>query len=233
MLDALDECEENARKRLIEKLVSFFSGETALHEHASFTLKFLVTSRPYEDLEQKFQPLSGASTYLHFDGDDKSERIGQEINLVIDAKIPSIVGYFRDEDRKRISDRLKKMDNRTYLWLFLTIDIIESSRSNYSKMSSIDSLLSHLPSKVSDAYERILHRSTNVVRARILLQLIVAATRPLSLEQANVALTLATQKICSSYKELDLWPPAGFKSLLQNTCGLFISVHDGKISLIH
>ncbi|KAA6412091.1 MAG: hypothetical protein FRX48_04241 [Lasallia pustulata] len=233
VLDALDECEQDARKQLIEKLVSFFS-QMEPHDNPSFALKFLITSRPYDDLEQNFQPLSDVSTYLHFDGDNKSQRIGQEIDLVIDAKIPSIAGDFSDEDRKRISQRLKKMDNRTYLWLFLTIDIIAGSRSKFRKVSSIDSLLSDLPSKISDAYERILTRSSDEVHARILLQLIVAARRPLSLDEANVALTLAThQGNCTSYKKLELWPLRSFKSTIQNMCGLFVSVRDGKVSLIH
>ncbi|SLM34065.1 P-loop containing nucleoside triphosphate hydrolase, partial [Lasallia pustulata] len=233
VLDALDECEQNARKQLTEKLVSFFS-QTEPHDNLSFALKFLITSRPYDDLEQNFEPLSGVSTYLHFDGDDKSQRIGQEINLVIDAKIPSIAGDFSDVDRKRISQRLKKMDNRTYLWLFLTIDIIAGSRSKFRKVSSIDSLLSDLPSKISDAYERILTRSSDEAQARILLHLIVAARRPLSLDEANVALTLATNEgNCTSYKKLDLWSLRTFKSAIQNMCGLFVSVRDGKLSLIH
>ena len=116
---------------------------------------------------------------------------------------------------KYITDHLKAMNNRTYLWLFLTIDIITGSRSKYSKVSDIDSLLSNLPLKVSDAYERILSRSSDNIRARVLLQLIVAATRPLSLQEVNIALTLATQKgSCTSHRKLDLWPLDSFKSTI-------------------
>ena len=58
--------------------------------------------------------------------------------------------------------------------------------------------------------------------------------RPLSLQEVNVALTLATQKgNCTSHRKLDLWPSDGFKSNIQNMCGLFVSVHDGKVSFIH
>ena len=233
VLDALDECEKNARNQLIEKLVHFFSqGESC--QNPSLKLKFLVTSRPYDDLEQNFQRLSGISTYVHFDGDDKSQKIGQEINLVIDARIPYITGDFNDEDRKRISNRLKEMGNRTYLWLFLIIDIIEKSPSNFRRMSSIDSLLSDLPSEVSDAYEIILSRSKDEVKARILLQLIIAATRPLIIEEANMALTIATRgECCRSQRALELWPLQSFTTTVQNMCGLFVSVHDGKLSLIH
>ncbi|MCJ1428331.1 hypothetical protein MMC29_006240, partial [Sticta canariensis] len=233
VLDALDECEKDARNQLIHKLVGFFS-QIKSDKNPSFTLKFLVTSRPYDDLEQQFQPLSGVSTYLRFDGDDELETIGKEIDLVIDAKIPDIASDFSDGERTRISKHLKKMGNRTYLWLFLTIDIIMESRSNFRRVSSIDMLLSNLPSKVSDAYEKILARSSDKNLARILLQLIVAATRSLSLTEVNVALAIATQRERgTSQKALDLWPSENFRSTIKNICGLFVSVHDGKVSLIH
>ena len=231
VIDALDECEKDSRSQLLEKLRSFFSEE---HDSSSYKLKFLVTSRPYDDLEDGFRPLSDVSTYLHFDGDDKSQRIGQDIDLVIDHEMPRIAKGFSAEHCNSITKRLKKMNNRTYLWLFLTIDIITRSPSAYGKESDIGSLLSDLPSEVSSAYEKILSRSSDPERARILLQLIMAATRPLSLQEVNIALTLATQKEnCTSYKQLDLWPPENFKSTIQNICGLFVSVHDGKVSLIH
>ena len=233
VLDALDECEKNARNQLIDKLVHFFSQAESC-QNTSIQLKFLVTSRPYDDLEQNFRRLSGVSTYMRFDGDEKSQRIGQDINLVIDAKIPYITGDFIDEDRKRISSRLKEMDNRTYLWLFLTIDIIEKSPSDFRRKSDIDSLLSNLPSEISDAYETILSRSTANTKARILLELIVAATRPLSLEEANMALAIATRKeSCRSQSALELWPQQSFAATVKNMCGLFVSVHDGKLFLIH
>ncbi|MCJ1264872.1 hypothetical protein MMC22_004747 [Lobaria immixta] len=233
VLDALDECEENARKQLMEKLVGFFA-KTDYLGNSSFTLKFVITSRPYEDLRLGFQPISSVGAFIRFDGDQKSERIGQDIRLVIDAKVPHIAGDFSYEDRERISDRLKSLDNRTYLWLFLTINIIEKSRSKYGKMSSIHKLLSSLPSSVSDAYEKILSRSSDKETAKILLQIVVAARRPLSLDEANIALSIATQKeSCKSHRTLELWPSPSFKSTIQDMCGLFISVYDSKVFLIH
>ena len=85
--------------------------------------------------------------------------ISREINLVIDAKIPYFTGIFSSDDRARISNRLKQMNNRTYLWLFLTIDIIEKSPSKYRKPADLDALLSGLPSEINEAYEWILRRS--------------------------------------------------------------------------
>ena len=47
-----------------------------VYKASLYKLKFLVTSRPYDDLEERFRLLLDVSTYLHFDGDDKSQRIG-------------------------------------------------------------------------------------------------------------------------------------------------------------
>ena len=235
ILDALDECEESARRQLEEKLYHFFSSSRRASCHnSSLKLKFLITSRPYDGLEQMFQRFSNFSTYVRLDGDEKSRQICQEINLVIDAKVPHITGGFNNEDRKRISSRLKEMENRTYLWLFLTIDIIEKSPSRFRRKSDIDSLLSNLPLEISDAYEKILGRSEDEDKARILLELIVTATRTLTLEEANMALAIATQgESCRSQRALELWPLQSFTITVQNMCGLFVSIHDGKLFLIH
>lgn len=167
ILDALDECGEDTRDQLISSLIEFFQKER--NKISSFTLKFLVTSRPYDHIESQFERLTNASSYIHFDGDDQSEKIGQEINLVIDHKISSIARSFSPDDRNRIAGRLKGMENRTYLWLFLTFDIIEKSRSVYSKASKIETLLSNLPLKISDAYEKILAKSSDRNTAVIML----------------------------------------------------------------
>ena len=47
-----------------------------VHKSHSYKIKFLVTSRPYDDLEERFRSLSDVSTFQHFDKDDKSQRIG-------------------------------------------------------------------------------------------------------------------------------------------------------------
>lgn len=232
IFDALDECEEAARDQLIDKLTDF-ALQNDLHEQFPFSLKFLVTSRPYDDIEGQFDRLLGASTYLRINGDEDSQKVGQEIDLVIDAEIPKILGDFTDEGRQLISDSLKTMNNRTYLWLYLTIDMIKRSRSSYRTISSIKALMRDLPPKISDAYSRILDRSPDETLARKLLQMVVVAIRPLSLMEANVALALAQQPDCASHKMLELCSSQTLKSTIQNICGLFVTIHDEKLSLIH
>jgi ankyrin repeat protein len=128
------------------------------------------------------------------------------------------------------------MENRTYLWLHLTFDIIRRKQAAFAKMSNIQSLLDSLPSKISDAYDEILRKSEDESVAESLLQIMLAATRPLTLDEANIALTLATEESRPlSHDELDskLWAKEGFKSTVKNLCGLFITVHNSKLFFIH
>lgn len=150
-----------------------------------------------------FKPISDLGTFTHFNGDGRS--IAQDIDLVIDAKMPHIAGDFSAEDRKSISEALKEPENQNYLWPILTINIIEESRNRYSKMSTIRDLLSSMPPTVSDAYEKILSRSSEKGTAKVQLQIVVAARRPLTLEEVNIALSIATQReVCKSHKTLNL-----------------------------
>ncbi|KAJ9129515.1 hypothetical protein NKR19_g10335 [Coniochaeta hoffmannii] len=171
----------------------------------------ILIDRPYDDLEAYFGNFL-TTKYLRFDGDDKSADIGREINLVID---------------ERISESLKGMENRTYLWHYLIFGIVKENLSRYGKRSSIERLLSDVPSQGSEAYEKILSRSQDEVQTDTLLQIILAAARPLTLDEANVALTLALQdRRFTSFAAVvsDLWPRDNFQSTVKNFCGLFISV---------
>ncbi|GIJ91391.1 hypothetical protein Asppvi_010356 [Aspergillus pseudoviridinutans] len=235
VLDALDECSEHSRRQLIKKLKEFYCQPSRPANPLS-KLKFLITSRPYDDLERSFKGFSDTTAYLRFDGDEKSAQISKEINLVIDAKVDEIARDFEEGDRRKISEQLKSMENRTYLWLKLTFDIIEQSPTEYGRRCDVETLLSDLPSEVSQAYEKILGRSKNKIKTETLLQIVLAAARPLTLDEANAALTQALQKLrFISYTELEssLWSPKVFKSIVKNLCGLFISVYDSKFSFIH
>ena len=235
VIDALDECNTESREQLIAKLNEFYYQPKSSC-HGLSKLKFLITSRPYDDIEVSFESFSATAEYLRFDGDEKSAQIGKEINLVIDAKLKEITGKFNNDDRKRIADRLKGMENRTYLWLYLIIDIIKKSPSQFGKRSDVEMLLSKTTAEVSDVYEEILGRSKDQKQTKTLLQIVLSAVRPLTLDEVNVALTLALGKgQFDSHTALmsERWPENGFGSVVKNLGGLFITVHDSRLSFIH
>lgn len=235
VLDALDECQPESRQQLIRNLKELYC-ETERESNSRLRLKFLITSRPYDDLEASFRDFFEAIAYVRFDGDEKAAQISKDIDIVIDAKVDAIAHEFREEDRRKIAGQLKNMENRTYLWLHLTFGIIEQRPGEYSRRSDMEALLSDLPSQVSEAYEKILNKSGNQHRTEALLQIILAAARPLTLDEANVALTMALENgRFESHDDVEskMWPRGSFKNTVKSLCGLFINVYDSKLYFIH
>lgn len=205
------------------------------------SLKLLVTSQPYKDIKDSFERLSENSMYFHIDIDSHSAELGSDIDLVIHRQVRDFAGKFDRGKQDFIADQLKSRDNRTYLWLVLLADIIKNSSTEYSKFQNVEKLLLDLPDKVSDAYDRIsdaynriLSRSKEPELAKKLLKIIVAAPQPLTLTEANIALTIA---MCHqqgiAYEDLELWPSNDFPSILKDLCGLMVAIHGDKLSLFH
>ena len=234
VLDALDECDKDSRRWILEKLESFYSDEDV---RSRSKLKFLVTSRPISELEYRFDNFPKNTAYMRLDGDEKHDLIREEIDLFIDAEVEVLTRKFNDRSRSatKIKARLKSMENRTYLWLYLTLDYIKSEPAKFARASDVEKLLSHLPGNVSEAYERMLSGKRNDRRTEILLQLVLAAQRPLTLTEANIALTIGLQERVDSHETLmdELWSPEAFEDVVKDLCGLLISIHDSQLLFIH
>ncbi|KAF7523016.1 hypothetical protein G7054_g11943 [Neopestalotiopsis clavispora] len=226
VLDALDECREDERNIIIKKIEEFFSP-TATAARRTCRLKFFITCRPHYQIESSINRLSDVS-FLTLDGDDHSLVVSADINSVVDARIPELLKTFPEKERDRVAARLKSMSNRTYLWLRLIFSVIETSYSSYSGPSDVDQLLDELPVGHAEAYEQMLKRMHDPRHTHNLLQIIIAAKRPLSLDEANHALALA-----DTTGSVELWPRDSFEDILKNFSGLLVTTHASKVSFIH
>lgn len=232
VFDALDEC-QIGYKELVDHITQLL--EQGRRNPTSCCIKILITSRPYDLLKMHFAALDRFDPYIHFEADDQLEQIIRDIDLVIDTRLPEIATGFDPGDYQRIAARLKSTSNRTYLWLKLTFDIIESSRSEYGALGDIENLLSSLPSEVVDAYEIILSKRKDTRRTTLLFEILLAATRTLSLSEANFALAFA---LCDSSKPTlaeiqNHLVQSDFKSAVKNLCGLLVTVHHEQLFFIH
>jgi ankyrin repeat domain-containing protein 50 len=228
LLDAIDECENCGRLQLIKALCKLYGISR------DFNLKFLLTSRPYGNIRRGFQPLEIPELpMIHLSGESEVEmkKISQEIDIFIKARVYDISGklMLMDDEQELLLQKLMHIPNRTYLWVHLTLDLIESDI-NIDK-AGIDETTSHLPYTVDEAYERILLKSHNSEEAKKLLHIVVAAIRPLTLEEMSLALTLREEH--KSYRGLDLKSTERFREYVRDLCGLFVMVIDSRIYLLH
>ncbi|OBT58021.1 hypothetical protein VE04_02531 [Pseudogymnoascus sp. 24MN13] len=230
ILDALDECRNSELKPLLRKLCSFYDGSRISSNTA---LKFLVTSRPLQHIENEFSDLSRKIPAIRLAGEEHTDEILYETGLVIEHEIEKIQLEFPMNPKtvRILRDEFSKVENRTYLWLMLIFDLIRQDLQSVMTNTEREKLFRTIPKSVNTAYTAILNKSTNKNRARKLLNIVCAAIRPLSTMEITTALLI--QENHKTYDDLEL-PPDGFsKTYLRNLCSLFVSVIDGRVFLLH
>lgn len=188
ILDALDECEESGRLQLINSLTDLYCNATGNRGDA--TLKFLVTSRPYYNIERSFAELTSKFPTIRLAGEGESESIKREIDIVVKARVQKIGTKLMLDDSERISleEDFLSITHRTYLWVDLIFKVIEQRLAITKKR--LRTIIGTIPDTLDKAYEAILERSTDKLQARKLLHIIVSAVRPLTLREMNIALAI-------------------------------------------
>lgn len=231
VLDAFDECVDDERRKLSANLRSFYDPGNEVKKKT--TLKFLVTSRPYDKIRRGFEPLNMPGLpVIHLKGESEEEltKIAREINIYIKSEI-SEMDHLSPREKDLLQQKLQGIQNRTYLWVYLAIEWMKDETIN--KISSKD-IISTLPTTVDQAYEAILAKSTNSKEARKLLHIIVATTRPLTLAEMDLALNLAPDASLGNYiPDWDRDEEDRYGKYIRNLCGLFVNIVDSKIYLLH
>lgn len=230
VFDALDECCDDDRQVLIQRLSDFYQRSSRVP--SAPTLKFLVTSRPYDNVQRWFEQT--ALPHIRLRGEDENDRIHDEINLVIDQRVDGLAAELRlpQHDQEKLRQSLRQMKHRTYLWLHLAIEEIRETYS--SSLYSDDIAINSVPKSVEDAYERILSKITQKQKAtaRRILLVIVGARRPLTLNEMALALGAARAHQLNKHS-IESLDQERLREQIRQCCGLFVFINHSTLHLIH
>lgn len=187
IIDALDECDPSDRTKMIERLEDFHTRDRR-NPNRGACLKFLVTSRPYDDIRCEFHKLLRSCPSILLDGALESGAISDEIQLVMTTRLAEIAERegWESSMEVKLQDHMSKVPNRTYLWLHLVLD--EVAKALVSTEAELLEVINTLPDTVDEAYKKILTRCQHKKEARSLLHIIVAAQRPMTLVEIDIAL---------------------------------------------
>ena len=224
IVDALDECEESTRNDLISSLVSMYTPTTRTDQ---MFLKFILTSRPYGWIERLFARLPS----IRLKAEEQTPAISADIERVVKSEVEAL-GNARGltvSDRINLRDKLIQGADQTFLWVSLVFRILNGSQAA-SRKRFLDTL-NTLPSGLDSVYEKILGDSCDREEAKRILQMVVAATRPLTLDEMDIA--LAIQPDHKSIEDLEPYRLYSVETTVKEICGLFVKVIDSKIYLIH
>ncbi|KAL6230238.1 hypothetical protein BDW75DRAFT_234563 [Aspergillus navahoensis] len=225
VLDALDECSELELPDLTRNMETQFRGGQG-------KLKYLLTCRPYEPIVARFGGLLRTFPNIRIPGEEESETISHEVNHVITHRVNQLSQKknLSSEVRKKLEEGLQKTPHRTYLWVYLVFNYLEEEGFRKTAKGA-ESALKTIPRSVNAAYELILKKCKDRSTVRKVLSIILAASRPLTLPEMNIAVNV--DDTSQSIDDLDLEDEEDFKSRLRTLCGLFISIYQGRIHFLH
>jgi hypothetical protein len=91
VLDALDECRVSDRRLLIDILAKLYTQTSRSPSgRRRGQLKFLITSRPYDDIQVEFQQIPDDLPMIRLRGEEENDQIHQEIDLVIRMRVAQL-----------------------------------------------------------------------------------------------------------------------------------------------
>ena len=231
VMDALDECQEDDRNKLIGAVTDLY-----LSGNNNRKLKFFFTSRPYGHIRSGFRELEVQMPTIHLSGEDQVEvdKISREINLVIMKKVRDIriKKDLEQHEQDFLLEKLTEIPNRTYLWATLTMDYIQGL-DGFTKGRVRETVHDKIPDTVYKAYDKILSRSKDQSKAKRLLHIVLGAKRPLSVEELSLAMALKSENQSHDDIREKTEPVQRFTTTLRDLCGLILVVVDNKVYLLH
>jgi hypothetical protein len=264
IIDGLDECEENSRKQLIQLIAKYYTLPNDDHRvqgGVQKKLKLLVTSRPdnlikaafgrHQELERTFKDQSGGSrrkrtrfAIMRLRGEDETEAVSHDIELVIKDAMEEInAGELPDDLLQYMEKELISRADRTFLWVTLIIELLRERVAEGASRRELDLILR---SRSVDAiYAVLLNSNVNYLKARKMLNIILAALEPLTVEELSIALAVkadhqtlqnSSQPRRPSRETFDHveWGLAyPFENHIKGLCGHFVRIIQNKVYLVH
>ncbi|RFU24043.1 hypothetical protein B7463_g12297, partial [Scytalidium lignicola] len=183
-IDGLDECNKPSRQLLIDALAEIFatsrSSQCLLQNSC---LKILVTSRPENVIKISFQRLST----IRLKGEDEIEHITHDIELVVQAHIDELkLCGLSTEVLETIQQQLIQGADRTFLWITLIIHLLKDAATRGASERDLHDILASRD--IYEVYDKLLANSSSPDEARRMLHIIIAAARPMTLDEMSVAM---------------------------------------------
>ncbi|GAB1318265.1 hypothetical protein MFIFM68171_08475 [Madurella fahalii] len=223
LLDAVDECDPQEWVILSEALCRLYKSKDV----ASFKLKFLLTSQPYDRIYSKlcglFKKSQSPASHLRGETEPEKGKISHDIGVFIESRVQDPALHIGPETRRLLGQRLLSSAHRTYLRAHHTLKSIEKGgKINRDRVMTVTS---QLTDELRNAYTKILNKSGDVAKANRVLQIVVAAAEPLTVAEMASALAIMSD----GDDVFDIEPGNDF--IIRESCGL-VTVVDGTIHLL-
>ncbi|KAJ5776456.1 uncharacterized protein N7511_001467 [Penicillium nucicola] len=181
VLDGLDECEKESVSQLLDAVGNYLSKSG---EKARPRLKLVILSRPHPVvLERKL------GHYKQIQLDTSDTEISRDVERYIFAKVAELASEqnFSEEMVAQVQQTLLAGADGTFLWVGFVANELQGR-----SWSKINEVLRHVPKGLGGIYQRLLQQIGDKEALVPILQWVVLAARPLTLEELTVAAGIKT-----------------------------------------
>jgi ankyrin repeat domain-containing protein 50 len=213
VLDGLDECEKESLRQFLDALGDYFLKSK---ETPRVSLKVILLSRPQPALlENKL------GRYRRIKLDDSDMEVGRDVEKYISAKVDELASEqtLSEDMILQVRQALMAGAEGTFLWVGFVADELKGR--NWSKIKDI---LRRVPKGLGGIYRRLLQQVEDKEELVPILQWIVLAARPLTVDELTVAAEIKASN--------DLAPTEVTKARLAS-CGLLVKIDGDVVNLVH
>ncbi|KAK7178050.1 beta transducin-like protein HET-D2Y [Paraphaeosphaeria sporulosa] len=214
VVDALDECVTD-----LPKLLDFITQKSSISSH----VKWMVASRNEAFIEQRLQ-LAGSGTRLSLELKENAAQVSRAVDAYIDhclSELPEI--QYDNLLRESVREQIQRKASGTFLWVSLVVKELKEVMA-----WEVLQVLEEVPTELKDVYRRMVKQIERLQRqyprlCRQVLSVIIAAYRPLRLQELHVLSGLPTQARDESEAV----------TAIVNMCGSFLTIQEDSVYIIH
>jgi len=215
IIDALDECVAEDLPKLLDFIVQKSS--------VSPRVKWIVSSRNDTNIERRLR-LDDSGTRLSLELKENAEQVSRAVNAYIDHCLSELTEIqYNKLLRDSVREKMQRKANGTFLWVSLIIQELKGVMS-----WDVLQVLDEVPMELKDVYRRMVEQIKRLQRqypelCQQVLSIVIAAYRPLHLQELYVLSGLPTQVQNVNQSA----------AIIVKMCGSFLTIRDDKVYIIH
>ncbi|KAI0387620.1 hypothetical protein F5Y04DRAFT_8385 [Hypomontagnella monticulosa] len=262
ILDGIDECHPGLRGRLLQLVSDYFAeqernqaqtypqeggedGEVIKNPKSKF--KMLVTSRPENQIKIALRTRARGPTensrpipvqrIIRLRGEDEIDAISGDITKVVHARVDELICRGLPlELLEGIEAELLARADRTFLWVSLILNLFEQKVESGASRRELDNILNNRD--IYNIYSELLASCSGSSRSRRILEIILAAVRPLTVDEISVALAMipeddGTRSGTTTFDSIEYDLVYPFENHVKSLCGHFIRIIRQKVYFVH
>ncbi|CAJ2499928.1 Uu.00g027810.m01.CDS01 [Anthostomella pinea] len=228
-VDALDECDSDSCRQLLDAIGALVAHP--LHSTESPNqIKFLLSGRPLISLSSVGVPQVVAQ---RISVDEHQPGYSEDLRLYIYQRVNEISTKLNCSHQVKdyLLQTLQTKSDQTFLWVHMVLTSLEGSL--LASMKDFRDIINQIPRDLESAYSRLLSAIPSEYQhtASLLLKLVLASSRPLDLDEINLAFSINSLHSCTDDVKTDCQPD--ILRTVQGVLGPMARISDSKVSLVH